>query len=100
MVLVVEANVRTQSSVRRSRFLARKKLLRRWSLLRIPKQGSGVGAGVRRLNNRQAMLLVAEPRDGAKEANGFRRYFRGPVSHRAARLRTGSEPGVSLLTAS
>jgi hypothetical protein len=100
IVLVVEANVWDRTAANRRCLLARTNLLRRLSLLGTAKQGSGTGAGVRRTNSRQAMLLDADRRYVAKKESGCKRYFREPVSHRAARLRTGFGAGVFLLTAS
>jgi len=42
--------------------------------------------------------LVTHPRHVAKTGSGFRKYFRGPVSHRAVKSKTGFERGVSLST--
>jgi hypothetical protein len=57
-------------------------------------------AGIRRLKQRQKLLLVARPRCVAKTESDFRRCFRGSVSRRVVRLRTGFEQGVLPLTAS
>jgi MFS family permease len=69
-------------------------------LLHIPLRYPEAGVGIRRPTQRQMMLLAARLKNVAKTESDFRRCFRGLVSRRVVRLRTGFEPGVSLSTAS
>jgi hypothetical protein len=69
-------------------------------LLQIPLRQPEAGVGIRRPTQRQMMLLAARLKYVVKTGSDFRRCFRGLVSRRVVRLRTGFEPGVSLSTAS
>jgi hypothetical protein len=96
MVPVVEAN-----SVAEAKILVQTAVdLLAWMGLQVPLRHPEVGAGIRRPKQRQMKLVVARPKRVAKTESDFRRYFRGSVSRRVVRLRTGFEPDVSVSTAS
>ena len=74
-------------------------------LLHIALQHPKAGVGIRRPKQRQMMrmfarLKFARLKNVVKTESDFRRCFRGLVSRRVVRLRTGFELGVSLSTAS
>jgi len=65
-------------------------------LLHLPLRHSKAGVGIRRPTQRPVILLVARLKNVVKTESDFRRCFRGLVSRRVVRLRTGFELGVSL----
>jgi hypothetical protein len=75
-------------------------LLAETSLPHIAPRHPKVGAGIRRPKQRSMKLVVARLKGVAKTESDFRKCFRGWVSRRVVRLRTGFEPGVSVSTAS